>query len=270
MKNISIIIVFFLVGNFNLFAQSNDNESYGKITYERVLNFDSNPKTTTFNLFFNPEFSVFYEIRVEPKEDATLKPSSDDEFDLSFDVKFNGSKYIVLTDFEKAIIQSQVSLFREGKQKTYIVEEKKSIIEWDIINEYKMINDLKAQKAIGNFRGRKYVVWFTNQITVRYGPWKLNGLPGLILNVTDERNEVMFFAKEIKIPFVSNSATKNDFKFNSDFEKISLAEYVRLKGEQVDEVKKLFSSKLPRGAKMEMTNSKSNDIELEYEDTIKH
>jgi len=270
MKNISILIVFFLIGNFNLLAQSNNKESYGKIIYERVLNFDSNPKPTTFNLLFNPDFSVFYELREEPKEEATLKPSSDDEFDLSFDVKFNGSKYIVYTDFEKEIIQSQVSLFRDGKQKSYIVEEEILKIKWDITNEYKMINDLKVQKAIGSFRGRKYIAWFTNQIPVKYGPWKLNGLPGLILNVADESNEVMFFAKEIKIPFQSNSETKNDFKFSSDFDKISLPEYVKLKGEQIDEVKKLFSSKLPRGAKMEMTNSKSNDIELEYEETIKH
>ncbi len=270
MKYLPMTIVFFLVVNINLVAQSNDNENYGIITYERVLNFSSNLKTSTFNLFINPEFSVFYELRSEPMEEATIKPSSDDEFDLSFDVKFNGSKYIVLTDFENAIIKSQVSLFREGKQKTYIVEEKISRMKWDILNEYKMINDLKVQKAIGWFRGRKYTAWFASHIPVKYGPWKLNGLPGLILNVTDDRNEVMFAVKEIKIPFESISITKNDFKFSDDFEHISLTEYLRLKEEQVDEVKKMFNSKLPRGAMIEMTDFKSNDIELEYEEAVKH
>ena len=79
----------------------------------------------------------------------------------------------------------------------------------------------------------------------------------------------MFYAKAIKVPFNSNSITKNNFQFNIDFDRISLAEYAKFKKQQVEEVKKLFSSKLPRGAKMEMTNSKSNDIELEYEETIK-
>jgi GLPGLI family protein len=268
MKNRLIIVLLFTV-NFDLLAQSNDNNRYGKIVYERVLNFDGNPSTTTFNLLFNSEFSVFYEPRANSRENATLKPTSNDEFDLSFEVKFNGSKYIVFTDLRRSIIQSQMSLFREGIQKTYIVEENISKIKWSIINEYTTINDLKAQKAIGRFRGRKYIAWFTNQIPGKYGPWKLNGLTGLILNIADERNEVVFIAKEIKIPFNISSMTKNDFEFNKDFQKISLAEYIKFKSEQVDEVKKLFLSKLPRGSKMEMTDSKSNDIELEYEEEMK-
>jgi len=174
-----------------------------------------------------------------------------------------------LTDFKKDSIQSQVSLFREGKQKTYIVEEKINKIKWNIVEEFKTISGFKAQKANGFFRGRQYIAWFTNKIPIKYGPWKLNGLPGLILNVSDNKNEVMFYAKTIKVPFISNSITKNKFEFNIDFDRISLAKYAKLKKQQVEEVKKLFRSRLPRGAKMEMTNSKSNDIELEYEETIK-
>lgn len=251
-------------------AQTTNSQSYGKVTYERILNFDGNPKSSSFSMFFNPDFSVFYENRLEPKEDATIKASSDDEFDLSFDVKFNVSKYIVLTEFEKDRIQSQESLFRQGKQRTYIVEEKILKIKWDIINEFKSINDFKVQKAIGDFRGRKYIAWFSNEIPINYGPWKLNGLPGLILNVSDDRNEVMFFIKSISIPFVSDSTAQIDFQFNSNLEKISLAEYVRLKEQQVEEVKVLINSKLPRGAIFEVTNFKSNAIEIEYEGTAKN
>jgi GLPGLI family protein len=269
MKNISLILILFFLQNSFLNAQSKNKKNYGKVTYERLLNFDGNPKPTSFTLYFNPDFSIFYENRDEPEEKTTLKPSSDDEFDLSFDVKFNGSKYIVMTDFKKDSIKSQVSLFRSGQQKTYIVEEKINKIKWDIINEYKTISDFKTQKAIGVFRGRNYIAWFTNEIPIKYGPWKLNGLPGLILSVSDDKNEVMFSANIINIPFNNNSNTKSDFQFKNDFDKISLTEYVKFKKQQVDEVKKLFSSKLPRGAKMEMTNSKSNDIELEYEETIK-
>ncbi|EIM75240.1 hypothetical protein A3SI_13959 [Nitritalea halalkaliphila LW7] len=269
MKFKLILAILCLLQNSYLIAQTKENKNYGKVTYERILNFEGNPKTTDFSLFFNPDFSIFYEERIEPKEETTLKPSSDNEFDLAFDVKFNGSKYIVLTDFIKDSIQSQVSLFRDGKQKTYIVEEKINNIKWNITQEFKTISGFKAQKAEGLFRGRRYIAWFTNEIPIKYGPWKLNGLPGLILSVFDDKNEVMFYAKSIKVPFNSASISNNEFSFSDDYDKISLSEYIKLKNQQVEEVKKLFSSKLPRGAKMETTKSKSNDIELEYEETIK-
>lgn len=269
MKIKKILAILFLLQNSYLIAQSKEYKNYGKVTYERILNFDNEPQVTMFSLFITPNFSVFSDETPKPKESTTLKPSSDDEFDLSFDVKFNGSKYIVLTDFEKDSIQSQVSLFRDGKQKTYIVEEKIKKIDWSITQEFKTISGFKTQKAEGLFRGRKYIAWFTNEIPIKYGPWKLNGLPGLILNVSDDKNEVMFYAKSIKVPFNSNSVSNNEFTFSDNHDKISLSKYLKYKKQQVGEVKKLFSSKLPRGVKMETSNVKSNTIELEYEEKTK-
>jgi GLPGLI family protein len=42
-----------------------------------------------------------------------------------------------------------------------------------------------CQVATGNFRGRNYKVYFTEEIPVTCGPWKFNGLPGLILRVEE-------------------------------------------------------------------------------------
>lgn len=269
MKNISLIVILFLLQYSHLIAQSKEDKNYGKVTYERILNFDNEPQITMFSLYITPDFSVFSDDTPKQKEPTSLKPSSYDEFDLAFDVKFNGSKYIVLTDFRKDTIQSQVSLFRDGKQKTFIVEEKIKKIDWSITQEFKTISGFKAQRAEGLFRGRKYIAWFTNEIPIKYGPWKLNSLPGLILNVSDDKNEVLFYAKKIKVPFNTYSVSNSEFKFSEDFEKIPLSKYLKYKKQQVGEVKKLFISKLPRGAKMETSNVKSNTIELEYEEKIK-
>ena len=65
---------------------------------------------------------------------------------------------------------------------------------WRIKPETKQIGQFLCQKATCSFRGRNYIAWFTPEIPVCYGLWKLNGLPGLILEVNDLKNEVIFTA----------------------------------------------------------------------------
>ncbi|MBY0533743.1 MAG: GLPGLI family protein [Rickettsiaceae bacterium] len=74
----------------------------------------------------------------------------------------------------------------------YLIEEIFPKINWKIDSETKNFGDLKSQKATGYFRGRTYSAWFAPQLPVRVGPWKLNGLPGLILEASDENKEVIF------------------------------------------------------------------------------
>lgn len=61
-------------------------------------------------------------------------------------------------------------------------------INWQLIPDKKEIMGYKCQKAIATFRGRSWEAWFTNQIPVSDGPWKFDGLPGLILQLRDQEN----------------------------------------------------------------------------------
>jgi GLPGLI family protein len=71
---------------------------------------------------------------------------------------------------------------------------------WDIQEETKMIGIYKVQKATAHFRGRDYTAWFTSQIPLPYGPWKLVGLPGLILEAYDTNKEIYWYFKNIEYP----------------------------------------------------------------------
>lgn len=71
-------------------------------------------------------------------------------------------------------------------------------LEWKISSKHKTVMGYKCQSATVEFRGREYEVWYTIDIPLSFGPWKFQGLPGLILEVTDSKNEFRFTANGIK------------------------------------------------------------------------
>ena len=95
-------------------------------------------------------------------------------------------------------------MFSRNKVYSYVKEEIPKI-QWEIMNETKKIGNIVCHKAKGYFRGREYTAWFTNSIPLAFGPWKLQGLPGLILEAYDTNKEVYFYFKSIKYPISSNT-----------------------------------------------------------------
>lgn len=73
-------------------------------------------------------------------------------------------------------------------------------IEWTIQPQKKQILEQECQMATTTFRGRHYTAWFAATIPINAGPWKLNGLPGIILAANDDKNEVSFTCTKMTIP----------------------------------------------------------------------
>lgn len=75
---------------------------------------------------------------------------------------------------------------------SYRIEEPMPAIDWKISSDTTTFGGLHCQKATTHFKGRDYIVWFAPDLPVRTGPWKLSGLPGVILDAHDTKNEVIF------------------------------------------------------------------------------
>ena len=66
---------------------------------------------------------------------------------------------------------------------------------WNIESEKKKIGNYTVQKATTNFGGRNWVAWFTSEIPLNFGPYKFYGLPGLILEIYDTKQNFKFTFK---------------------------------------------------------------------------
>lgn len=83
------------------------------------------------------------------------------------------------------------------RQNNYLIEEPVENIAWKIEKDTKQLLGYTCQKATGICKGRKYTAWFTTDIPAKFGPWKLHGLPGLILEATDTNERIQFTCTKI-------------------------------------------------------------------------
>lgn len=65
-------------------------------------------------------------------------------------------------------------------------------INWQLTDETKTIRGFECRKAEADFSGQHWTVWYCEDYPVMYGPWKLHGLPGLIVDASTERDGHVF------------------------------------------------------------------------------
>ena len=96
--------------------------------------------------------------------------------------------------------------YPEGKMTTFgydfikvnfFYEEDYAPQEWIVGDSTKQILGYICEKAACDFRGRHWIAWFAEDIPIKEGPWKLNGLPGLILEAYDSKKDYHYTAAHI-------------------------------------------------------------------------
>ena len=193
--------IYFLIYTCILLAQTT-----GKVIYEELK---YNPPIVS-TLYFCNEKSIYFNKRGKKSIELTDQDGKEiNTKSLGDDIANNRPGLIINKSFideegntiyinwcEDSLVFRNVLMH----DPIIVVEPHLPKINWEITNTSKKIDKFNCIKATTLFRGRKYEAWFTPEIPVPAGPWKLHGLPGLILEASDSSMTFIYKFKSIEIP----------------------------------------------------------------------
>ena len=104
-------------------------------------------------------------------------------------------------DFKEFLLENantrQLTYYGMVSIDRYMYQEDIPQINWVLSDSTKEICGYLCHQATATFRGRNWVAWYCD-IPKSVGPWKLNGLPGLILAAQTEDKEHTFTAVSVR------------------------------------------------------------------------
>jgi len=177
------------------------------------------------------------------------------------------------TKFSFTIIQSNENIQYFNLVGMSILTYKEPLIKnWKLSNETKIINTINCKKAEIAFKGRNWIAWYSPEIPLPYGPYKFSGLPGLIVKITDDKEEYDF---EL-VKSASNSALKgrliniNENRYSEAFETTRPKFEKALKDANSNLIGMLQSSEttIIQGQEIIRQRQKEREINRKYENPI--
>ena len=109
-------------------------------------------------------------------------------------------KYSKETFFERLMINlnsNRLDFLGKVFMDNYTYNEPIPTIDWQLKDSVKEVCGYQCQQATSTFRGLKWTAWYCD-IPKSVGPWKLGGLPGLILEAYTEDKDHYFVATTIR------------------------------------------------------------------------
>lgn len=171
---------------------------YYKFTHVKDTSNRDHPYTQNMVLFAGRNASVYksYDRQLEDalfkKQVAEQKANSPDG-NLKINRQSNGSG----TEYYQ--FPHEKKLFtKERLFNNYLIAGNLPAMDWKINGDTATFGGLHCQQAQTFFKGRHYTAWFCPDLPMHTGPWKLNGLPGLIIQAYDDKQEVLFMFDRVE------------------------------------------------------------------------
>ena len=101
---------------------------------------------------------------------------------------------IVFTGYPKGMVTTQEMIVPH----LYISTDKYRKPQWKLGKDIQTIDGHLCRAATVAYAGKTWHVWYTHDAGISAGPWKLQGLKGLIVSATDEEGIHSFRMKEVR------------------------------------------------------------------------
>lgn len=249
MKNVLIIAISLSIGlNTVIEAQS------GEVIYDMKY---YNSPVKEAKLYFDGDISYFIYDKITPEEQLS-KSNYTRQADGSYMKSKKTGDSIGMIVY-KQINPNQVVSREIMASVPYLITEDFTTLDWKLTPETKKIEGFNCQKANTSFRGREYEAWFTNDIAVTAGPWKLWGVPGLILEVYDKTQEVGFYFKSIAL----NKPVKEFIKMPSQGMQVTRQKFLAKRTEAREKAEQMLQTYADKGIKVDTKSLGRKSLELE-------
>lgn len=149
-----------------------------------------------------------------------------DSINVNNDFKNEKMAHPIFKNIIKKYIGSDNFENYEFIQGHYYVYNTNDKMKWKILQEKDKFGGYNIQKAETDFGGRHWIAWFTPDIPFPFGPYKFSGLPGLILKISDTKNEYFFSLIKNK-NYDKNQGTDRfveNFKFYETYKPLQITE----------------------------------------------
>lgn len=80
-----------------------------------------------------------------------------------------------------------------------VVKEEMNLFQWSFTQEEDTVLNYRCRKAKTQFRGRTYEAWFTTELPFRAAPWKIHGLPGVVLRLEIDKDYYVLEGSGLKV-----------------------------------------------------------------------
>lgn len=151
-------------------------------------------ESTDCILLIGENRSKFYDYSAFRVDSASAIPGAPEETVNQLQTESLRSATYFDQEVNTSLTDNKLTVFSDMPPVRYRYEEKLPLINWELTDDTDTICGYVCRKGIGEYGGRKWSAWYADEIAVPFGPWKVCGLPGLVLKAEDETGQHSFRA----------------------------------------------------------------------------